>query len=721
MNQGSCLGGESQMPRTLCCHRCGQYRSEGEQHACPCVPEVGRAVSRAAIVLAILGWLLAVAAFVALFAPPAPAQAFEVANTSSHRQERWVIVPTPFAPKAPPAAFVGPGWLALRGRQLAEHTQLWYVRADVPGHQAVECTKWAPLPDGSAMPAFHLSPWITDDLAKMTPVVTITTAGGALVLAPASVQLIEDHPAVRTWLLQVHRGGWHVRLWAKTWSGQDAVDVRGLVSWSDTTTPAWLLEQATVELAFGERFQPYFSKRNGTQQRGAGTWTLWTGKVPFGFAIPFRGVVLPGPDAGANESTGVEEHRLELLAAAAEGPLVAACRWPAGTWLAFGAVPSRDWRTDPAAFREFLSSAGSLMDVRPLANLGLVGSTGSQPPFGALKDAAAVTGDAWRVWELLYSADDYLLRCRHYAENGGAPITRATHPQWETWQGEPEVRLAQDILGKSRTPPAGWDVVGPRTGAVDDQHRGDGYVLATYALTGDEALADDILDSVAVDEARAFRWRGWLDAPRASGRLWQSWARMAVLVPAGPVRNRIRAMAVDELDARLRLRPAGQVTPEAVVRDDRLLLGMDSWVPWNDSLAALGALEQAAAWRRLGDLALARRFESYAAAVGRNVFRWGVVEAAGGGLVPGVAVRYLAAGEPNPPAYYTFPRAGASFGGGAGVDLQVGTPGWFEWMAGAAAAVWDDPDELVRRRARQAWGTVFPAGNQLSAEWEAVR
>ena len=51
---------------------------------------------------------------------------------------------------------------------------------------------------------------------------------------------------------------------------------------------------------------------------------------------------------------------------------------------------------------------------------------------------------------------------------------------------------------------------------VDDQNRGDGYILAAYAITGDEALADDLLDSIAVDETRAFPRRGWIDAPRAT-------------------------------------------------------------------------------------------------------------------------------------------------------------------------------------------------------------
>lgn len=651
-------------------------------------------------------------------APPTIA----IANPSNKRQDRWVVVPVPHgaAKSMPDVAAVGPGWLAVRGRALAEHTQLYYVRADLAAGASVETAKWSAL-TAAMLPRFQLSPWVTDDLSALVPRVVVEVAGVRREIAATNVQLVESSPVVATWLCSASAGGWHVKVWARTWTGQDAVDLRGYVVWSDPSRPEWLLEDVAIDLQLGERMALYFAQRSGyTAVRGG--WRLWRGRAPAGFAFPFRGVVLPGPSAVVDATdSGLDEHRRDLLDAAAAAPLVATCRWD-DTWLAFGiGAGEKRWRSDPEAFRRYLGVSGSLVDVRPLANALDTGSTGSQPPFGAIKDLASISGDPWRVYELLWSADDYLLRARHYRELDGRAVTRATHPDWETWSGSPEERAGKDLLGKSSTKPWGWDRVGPRSVLVDDQHRGDAYVLATYALTGDEALADDLLDSVAVDEARAYARRGWLDAPRASGRLWQSWAKLAVLAPRGPTLTRIRALAVAELDLRERLHPqGGVVSPAWIIRDDRVLPGRDAWVPWQDALLALGALEQAHAWERLGDVALSARFRAYAERIGRNVVQWGIAESLDRTLWPCTGIAVQPGGAAPPASYYLFPREGAGFAGGPGINLLVGTPGWWEWFAGALVATVVGPDDGVQERAVRAWRQGMVGTSQEAAEWATL-
>lgn len=659
--------------------------------------------------------LLILIAVVALLAPLA-AQTIAFANPAEHRQARWVVVPMPAAQAdlLPRDCVVG-DWLATKGRKLANHTQLWHVRTDLRPHQAGQLATWRPL--GAPFPAFMMSPWISDDLGKMVPKIQLAVGSSRRTLVPSRVELVEDGVACKVWRASGSSGGWHFVAWAKTWSWQDAVDLRGYIVWSDPTSPAWWLDEAQVSIETGEPLELYFATRCGFTKTAAGTWTLWRGRVPHGVAIPFRGVVLPTDDGGGDPH-GLSEWRREQLAAAAEAPVLASCDWRQD-WLAFGVVPRTSVRSDWERFDAFLRQPGGLFDARPLANGLDTGGTGAQAPFGATKDLIALQGDAWRVYELLYSADDYLLRGRHHRELDGRVTTKAIRPRLETWSGSP---FAGDTIGKAMPAPWGWHLAGDRVVLVDDQHRGDAYILAAYALTGDEALADDLLDSIAVDETRAFPRRGWIDAPRATGRLWQSWAKMTVLFD-GATRARLRALAVAELVQREAQQPMGTpVSPAWTVRDDRVLPGADAWVPWNDSLLALGAMEQAAAWRRVGDLQLAARFQAYGVRIGRNVVQWGTVRTSFGSTLPLTGVKWAAGGAAQLGSYYTYPRAGAAESPGPGVDMLVGTPGWWTWFAGSLAAAQVGPQDDVRARAAAIWAEQTGGQQSVEAlEWWAVR
>lgn len=180
--------------------------------------------------------LLILVAVAALLAPLA-AQTVAFANPAPHRQARWVVVPMPAAQAdlLPRDCVVG-DWLATKGRKIANHTQLWHVRTDLQPRQSGQLATWRPL--GAPFPPFVLSPWISDDLSKMVPKVQLSVGGARRTLVPARLELVENGTALKVWRASGSAGGWHFAVWAKTWSWQDAVDLRGYIVWSDPTSPA---------------------------------------------------------------------------------------------------------------------------------------------------------------------------------------------------------------------------------------------------------------------------------------------------------------------------------------------------------------------------------------------------------------------------------------------------------------------------------------------------
>ena len=79
-------------------------------------------------------------------------------------------------------------------------------------------------------------------------------------------------------------------------------------------------------------------------------------------------------------------------------------------------------------------------------------------------------------------------------------------------------------------------------------------------------------------------------------------------------------------------------------------------------------------------------------------------------------------GAPQPPAYYTYPRPNASEAPGPGVDMLVGTQGWWTWFAGSLAAAQVGPADSVRARAEAIWAAqTSGVQSTQSLEWWAVR
>ena len=652
---------------------------------------------------------------------------FSFYNPSSRRQRRWVQVPmSPAADSQMPhdICTVGAGFLIVRGETVGDHTHLWHCYADLPpGEHAVNMDTVQPL-RGVDWPAFQWSQWITDDLKNVAPSILIRD-GEAQIEVSLSVVGIErvGDTLSRFHLRGVNPAGWVAELWAKVWTFQDVIDIEGHVTWSDRTTPEVRKESVVVGIESAENLVvDYISKLPSK------IVTLHDGPVIDATSIPFQGALLCGP-LSPGELSPSDEQRIDQLAAASEGAIYACTSSFARNqeWLAFGYVTDESfnpWSYDGGEFKAWLDQrALSVYDRRPLANDLRTAATGSQAPFGATKHIPALFR-APALYELLWSSQDYLCRGLHNYNEDGSELWAHEHPEWETWDGVSE-RNSRDKLGKTGDRPWGWDrMPNGRNILVDDQHRGDAYIICAYALTGSPLLLRGLRNQLQVDFARAKRKRKQINAPRASGRLWQSWAKLTMLMPEA--RETLKTLATDELelweDLMANHRP-GEVRWLDHVRDARVLgSATTAAVPWNEALCVMGAYEQYFAWEHL-DEDLAGRFLQFATTQSNTILKWGTVRDSAGNLYPltGVEVNEIN-GDPMPEVYYTFPRVGASFAPGPGIDMLVGSMGWWDWFSGVihcAARFSNDSD--AKSLANEVGNRHYGEGRGLqSLEWTAL-
>lgn len=627
-----------------------------------------------------------------------------IANTSPDRQERWVTVALPLGqgPQTDLATF-GHGFLAAKGPQVGTHSQLWDIRADVPGNGRLELIDYKPITADMAMafPKPHFSDWI--EAGRLTPVVRITVAGVTMTLRVTTWAIAFSNAARIRWALAAQGYGWHVRMWADTWLWQDVIDWRGFVAWSDPANPRERI-RASVSVELGEPWKLTFNNPTGdTHPDPTGGWCLLNNKeIVDGVAIPFRGVILLEDKTPATP----EPEREAMKAAAVGGPLVATCTDWSGKWLAHGRILSygRDTAAAKAAVGALTSKVGTILDERPLANTAETGRSGEQPCFGATKDLLALSGDPLRLYEMMWSADDYLLRGLLHYEPTGRLVTAAAHPGRLTWSGLTHP-ASSDTLGKNVADrPYGWDAMetsgaAKRLAGVDDQHRGDLYIQAYYALTGDPCTKEQLLHHHEADLARSFRANKWLDAPRAAGRLFQSWANNLLLMP-----ERVEAtiqMAKDELALwQQKIDAQVEVPWLQDVIADTVLPGKVAAMPWHEALWVLGALAMARALVRIGRPEDAKAFQAGAEKVSANLLKHGTLVGHDGltYVLNGVAITGDWSAQPE--SYYQWPRPKAVLQNAtAADDLLVGTPGWVKWWSGVVTIGRDSSDPLVKQRA----------------------
>lgn len=611
-----------------------------------------------------------------------------VANPATAAQTRWATFAVPLVEGDELQPMACGGALAFPGRTLGVHSQLWHVRADVAAGAILRLQEWHPV---AAADATVAAVWQPPGDPELVPTLLLQV-GGVLRSLPADTAAIVDRsPVHETWRLEVHRDGWHLTCWETRWLGQQAVDVAGYVTWSDPRSPLWFLEDVAIGVGWTAPAQLHGARRQGLVQLTAGAWLLWQGRVPHAMGWPFRGTL-----------RGTAE------------PLVAAATWPDGTWLAFGCRP--DVPPVPRARLDgVLDGSGSLIDERLGASTLVTGSTGGQACFGAVKGIGAAGGDPWALRELLWAADDGVLRCGHHLELDGRPATTGSRPSWQTWSLAP-AKGAGDRFGRPPgDAPWGWDRVGARSITIDDQHRGDLPEVAAYALTGDWLLGEDLALRFHADEAAAKMLRGEADQPRA-GRVELGHAHWSLLVDEATA-ARIRARSARQLELRLQAwEPGGPARWLFHLQDHRVLPGLEAGVPWQDGIWCTSALAQGRAFARLGDQELADRFMAAGLEVASVVTAYGVLRDDGGRWLGLTGVRWFPGGAAPPEDYFRYPRAGAGTDARPGIELLVGGGGWIPWM-GSAFVVAGTP------RAREVLEAVGPrpGDSEESVSWWAVR
>lgn len=616
---------------------------------------------------------------------------FIVGNCSSQRQVRWVdcIVPNAAAADFPAQGFLGGSFYQKAGSRPCGTT--FHVLADVPGDTVLRF-------DGKPVAAV-----LTPAISRLCP-------------DPASLRLelqVDNDRALfvvtRTEGIGTHRVRFHMRatlkgfvaeLWADVRSFQDLIDVCGRVTWTDQTDPnQWSSvpgERVRIHIQQGN-WQIDYATRWGIDTGGFGITSLTGSSYPDAMSMPFYGHWTPAyplsPPAGDPFAVFWEQRR-GTATAAREGPLTALWHDQEGNWFATGSIPVKatgapDAKAEWERFKRRLNQPGNLMEAREFASPLNTGQTGDTQGFGFTKDYLLLRSqDPRRIYQLRESTVDYLLRCHHHAEKNGEPVTYEQHPGLMTWNLA-TFRTGTDLLGKAtETPGDGFAFGRP---FVDDEHRADLFIAAVRHVTDDPLLEADLKDRTEMDKARAFRKNKWVAAPRASGRLFQSWAMAWWTTWDEKIRKDIHTLSVDEFALRstqlqtntglVDRKTLGPIRPANVIGTDlRVIDGGPAWVPWNDACLLTGLWHQIALWDGPGnDKPLAAAMRAYWIEVAETILKYGTVRAADGLLYPLSGVLWRPGGEVNSDAYYTFPRAGASFGDDAW-DMAVGTHGWFSTL-----------------------------------------
>lgn len=610
---------------------------------------------------------------------------FLIGNCSSHRQIRWTdcIVPNDAAADFPVEGFSDGVFFQKAGSRPCGTT--FHLLADVAGNSVLVASR--------------------DPVAsKLTPAIS------KLCPDPSHIQLqlqvgVDQSPfaIVRTEGLGTHRVRFHMRaavngycadLILTVWSFCDLVDVAGRVRWSDPRNPGhWspmVGDQVSIYASQGSWNIDYALKWG--IRSGSFTLTPLVGtSYPDGMDVPFYGFWSPSfpVDPPVDDPlAGFWEQRRQTALAALEGPLMA--MW--GSWdghlFAAGKVPSQtpDMPTAAGEWQRFRSpNVGRIYDQREFASPLNTGQTGDIQAFGLVKDMVLFRGkDPRRLYQLRESTVDYMLRCHHHAELDGKPVQASQHPGVMTWNLA-LFHTGSDMLGKATETPGPPHAFGRPF--VDDEHRADTYIGTIRHVTDDPLLELDLLDRIEMDKLRAFRKNRWIPTPRASGRLLQSWAMAYWTAWTEASRKDMLQLSMDEFSLRstqlqtptglVDRASLGPVRPANVIAtDQRVIDGGPAWVPWNDACLLTGLWHQIALWEKVGQKELAASMRAYWLEVAETILKYGTVRAADGLLYPINGVLWLPNGEAQPASYYTFPRAGASFGDDA-YDMLVGTLGWF--------------------------------------------
>jgi hypothetical protein len=418
-----------------------------------------------------------------------------------------------------------------------------------------------------------------------------------------------------------------------------------------------------------------------------------TRTVGRGEQLYFSGSIYAGPSAGRplqnlsypfgdRPITLTPSERVANFYADSRGPLNGIGTGWQGKWLAFGMTPevpggatNGGWtaaNSSASGFRVLLDSTRDFYAQRPRGLSMAAGSTGAQEDFGACKGAFAVTvGDPRFLHEVGYSMFEMFGRPFHHREVDCTPMQAANHPGLRTWSQIINCRTTQDTLGMVCPLPYSWASNG--WSGIDDQHRSQNNANMMLALTGSHALRQALRDLMQIDLAQE---PGFVDSPRAQGRLQMAWCNMLLLLDTHQERVRLlqhmSTRLEDQRNTWLGRRFLGDpARPIRILQTGRSPTFVDAQgapitaiVVWEHAIAVMGYW---AGYRLTGD----PRYRELAAELSRVIVNHCIYQHAGEWIAC-TNVRYLLGAQEGMalPASSYHP---------ASSDIEVGVSFW-EWV-----------------------------------------
>jgi hypothetical protein len=566
--------------------------------------------------------------------------------------------------------------------------QLWSVWQPGEKEQRGDLVdEWNPavrLPDSPAVdPSLDISAVL---LANLSPFLDVYDSQDVRVNAVERVTKIQGKAGA----------GW----WWESWETQKAftrtIDVAWRMTWSDRTSTKVDNRVFQPKLTSAHPFVIHHAPLNGMQR--VATWNANHGRfeamigndlgvVDGGSIFGWATVAPQSLQEGESEELLEDDPIQESIRADLTQPLYGCCaQWPSGRYLTAYTPKVNDGAREQAQrmidSHQSAIESGVVKDFyapRPLGLSPNAGSTGAQQAFGAVKGSALVWGMPGWIPLLQYSFMDPVRGTDHRDEDGDR-ITKDTNPQFYTWSGRLNPRWpGVDSLGKPFSETYRWGAYtanrpvsgGDAWTGIDDQHRSNSVAVQLLHWTGDDMVEDCMVSQIEADRCMI---DGRIGAPRAVGRLMQSWAELLMVMPrehgerlvprinekwgnvvrASGMQKPVRTIET-KVDARMGIVNGGEV--------------QRAWSVWEHGLAVVGVAAMARVKRLLSDYGLALPgIEVFAAVLANSVTEYGVWRNPEDNFWDVLATAYYNDGQPLPDPGEGWMRLNSA---GSGVGLWV--------------------------------------------------
>lgn len=483
-----------------------------------------------------------------------------LSNHSDFERYGWCEVAVPYyqwkdTPKDTWLRFEYDGgwWWANRGPNIGTESVLIFVFGQWDPHESKTGVVVSSPLEGP-FNKFVPSDWVTDEITHIILHPRIVrpheTVGS---IEHPFLELLEEGPVRQVWRRRVRLSESMLVFdqIAYLYSFQDAVKTEITFTCSDPSTTAIRESFEALEVISGEYFELDFREKWSLPApvQEATNWkqTLATAQeksLDDGQQLAFSGWLLCLPTDRNKISIGNPIHINRLLSLFSyisdgkthQGPVVGCSTEWHRSYGPFQAVPFTEDATNKEeeiySWKTYLETPGHLYEEIPWGLTKRPWQTGGQEDFGACKGTGVITLQAPSLIEKYrFIARSEAMRPYHNREVDGSPINFDNHPNWRTWSERTDTRQAHatDSLGKemvgSGFPPP---LEGTGYEAKDDQHCTMNNFAAALALTGSYQLRDIYFDKLQVDRAQ---YEDRMGAPRAIGRLFQTWAQMGRLLP----------------------------------------------------------------------------------------------------------------------------------------------------------------------------------------------